>query len=180
MSHIMWGPRGIWTFFLFLLSQRLLVAQIDQYYEVSQDAFFDMVTYKCGRRVTHSDTIMECVQFCSMPGRPRCFAMALDSGCCWVCGEDVPGQQVTASNIKASTYWVHAGWYDTVGAYWLTAKGSSISTCVICLPKINQYLFSDSCTSVCAWGIKCLSPTRPTCNSSHVTLYVRIRMKVTM
>ena len=111
MSHIVCGPRGIWTFFLFVLSQRLLMAQIDQYYEVSRDAFFDIVTYTCElRRVTHSDTIMECAQFCSMPRRPRCFAMALDNGFCWVCGEDVPGQQVTAGNIKASTYWVHAGW----------------------------------------------------------------------
>ena len=109
MLHILWGPCHIWTFFILVLSQRLLTAQIDQYYEVSREAFLDLVVYNCERHVTHSGTIMECSLFCSVPGRPRCFALALGSDFCWVCGEDTDGPCLAEATSEATEFWVNFG-----------------------------------------------------------------------
>ena len=176
MPHILWGPRGIWTLFLFVLSQRLLVAHINQYYEVSQDAFFDIVTYKCELCcVTHSDTIIECAQFCSVPGRPHCLAMALGIGHCWVCGEDVLGQ-VAATNITAaSTYWVHSGVYGKrlgSDAHWCTTEDDGMleSILVILLQHAEHVAWATMCISILLYG-KQDTPSTSTCNLT-LTLYV--------
>ena len=112
MVHICWGPRSIWTFFVLVLSQRLLTAQIDQYYEVSQETFLDIVVYNCERFVSHSGTIMECAMFCSAPGRPRCFALALNLDFCWVCGEDISRPYTVGDATEATEFWLHSGRYE--------------------------------------------------------------------
>ena len=112
MLHIRWGPRSIWTFLVLVVSQRLLTAQIDQYYEVSQEAFLDIVVYNCERHVSHSGTIMECSLFCSVPGRPRCSALALGSDFCWVCGEDTGGPYSADDATDATEFWVHSGRWE--------------------------------------------------------------------
>ena len=102
------AARGTWSLLL-ILSQRLLAAQIDQYYEVSKDAFLDIVTYKCENHVTLSDTVMRCAPFCPMPGRRRCFAFATGQGNCWVCGEDTPGHLTAGHVSHVDKFWVHSG-----------------------------------------------------------------------
>ena len=109
MIYIHWGPCNIWTFFVLVLSRRLLTAQIDQYYEVSREAFVEIVLYNCERYVTHLGTIMEYCLFCSVPGRPRCFALALGSDFCWVCGEDTAGLHTAEDTTEATTFWVYSG-----------------------------------------------------------------------
>ena len=84
MSVIFEAVRHHWFFLVLILSQRLLVAQIDQYFEVSKDAFMERVTFKCENHTIYSDTVMECSQFCSMPDRRRCSAFALGRSICSV------------------------------------------------------------------------------------------------
>ena len=111
MVYILWGRRGIWTFFGLILSHRLITAQIDQYYMVSRGAFFNRVIFNCERHVTHSDMVIACAPFCYVPTRPRCYAFALGLGSCWVCGEGIPthGDMTTAT-----AFWVDSGKYQII------------------------------------------------------------------
>ena len=76
----------LWTLLAPVVSQQLARAQFDQYHAVSTQAFIDMVAHNGERHMSHSNTTSECALFCSVLGRPRCFAFALGPGICWVCG----------------------------------------------------------------------------------------------
>ena len=130
MLSIFWGTRSCWFFLvMILLSQRLLLGQVDQYYEVSKEAFRDMVRCKCQKHVTYSDGVMECSQFCSLPNGRRCSAFALGHSSCWVCSEDIIGNKAVNRINAATEFWVHSGEYKD---HWLNVT----TGCVQLLPAI--------------------------------------------
>ena len=85
------------------------MAQIEQYHHVSQDVFVDIVTYRCERYGTSADTVMGCALFCPIPGGRYCFAFALGSGSCWICGEDMMGDTAAIDILDSSSFWVNSG-----------------------------------------------------------------------
>ena len=110
MSPVHWGAP--WTWFcvaVLMLCQGLLKAQIEQYHQVSQDAFVDIVTYMCESYRTSADTVTQCALFCPIPGGRYCFAFALGSASCWICGEDMVGDTAASDILNGNTFWVNSG-----------------------------------------------------------------------
>ena len=110
MSSAHWGALcALLCVVVLAFCQGPLVAQIDLYHEVSQDAFVDIVTFKCEHYEIPSDTMMSCAPFCPMLSGRHCFAFALDSAGCWICGEDMVGHVEPGDILDSSTFWVNSG-----------------------------------------------------------------------
>ena len=102
----------LWTCLVLLLSPRPLMAQVDNYNydEVSRATFVDTVTYSCERCAVHSGTTIECSVFCSIPGRPRCFGLAVEhENYCWVCGEGSTRSSTADEIPQDASFWVQHG-----------------------------------------------------------------------